>query len=78
MGTWRVRSTLRARGERLEATGQVSSPVTAGAVLIVLWTHGTQGFVDACGATAQVLAGGVGNLFLATLGYAVAAPTTWA
>jgi hypothetical protein len=52
----------------------VSFPVTDGDVPIVLWTHGTQGFVDACGSTAQGLSGGAGNLFLATLGYAVAAP----
>lgn len=72
--TWRVRYTTQDRGELVEVTMLLSFPVGAGSVPVVMWGHGTTGFMDECAPSAMGLEGGAQNLLFGAMGYVVASP----
>jgi len=73
---YKVRYTTQDRGEVIEVTGYVAFPeVPAPASLpMLLWTHPTMGFSDACAPTAIGLVGAAFPVLFASQGYVVAAP----
>lgn len=73
---YKVRYTTQDRGEVIEVTGYAAFPdVPEPATLpMLLWTHPTMGFSDACAPTAIGLVGAAFPVLFASQGYVVAAP----
>lgn len=71
---YKIRYLTQDRGEAIEATGYLALPTDLGdKVPAGVWLHGTSGFYDACGPTADDQQGFV-PLLMAALGYATVAP----
>lgn len=72
----RVRYTTQDRGEVIEVTGYSAFPDLdePASVPVLLWTHPTLGFSDACSPTAVGLVGAAFPVLFASQGYVVAAP----
>lgn len=72
----KVRYITQDRGVAVETTGYVAFPELAvpAEVPIMLWTHPTLGFGDACAPSAGSLEGAAFPVLAAAMGYAVAAP----
>jgi acetyl esterase/lipase len=77
----RVLYTTQDRGKLVEATGAIAFPAGAGPFPVILWEHGTTGYVDRCAPSAtadQYLSSGFIMTFLvaaiAGWGYIVVAP----
>lgn len=72
---YKIRYRTQDRGEAVEATGFVGFPAgdDVGERPVVLWAHGTSGFTDKCGPTADPQ-GYVVPALLAALGYVTVAP----
>ena len=72
----RVRYTTQDRGEIIEVTGYAAFPDLSepASLPVLLWTHPTMGFSDACSPTAIGLVGAAFPVLFASQGYVVAAP----
>ncbi|MEC8423366.1 MAG: lipase family protein, partial [Myxococcota bacterium] len=73
---YKVRYTTQDRGDLIEVTGYAAFPDVREPqrLPMLLWTHPTVGFSDACAPTAIGLAGAALPVLLASQGYVVAAP----